>query len=300
MNVHVSARNGTREFACEPGEKILHAGLRSGVELPDECATGTCGTCKATLLGGLVESEWPEAPGGRYLKSAAELLMCQSVARDACRLEVAIALKAPEPPVPAPRTLGGIVRAPRRLTHDVVAFDLDLDEPIDFEAGQFALLTMPGIRGARAYSMVNFDHGAARLSFVVKKKPGGAVSEGLFGHDGEGARRRVFAPAGQAIFHPDTRKHILCIAGQRDRGNDVDPCPRLWRRSFRGLGWSRLLRCPHRARRLLSRRARGVPVPLSGAAGHHGGPLRRRGVAGAGRRLSGLRVRRRPRPRGGR
>jgi len=213
MNVHVSARNGTREFACEPGEKILHAGLRNGVELPYECATGTCGTCKATLLGGLVESEWPEAPGGRYLKSAAELLMCQSVAREACRLEVAIALKAPGPPAPAPRTLGGIVRAPRGLTHDVIAFDLDLDEPIDFEAGQFALLTMPGIRGARAYSMVNFDHRAGRLSFVVKKKPGGAVSEWLFGHDVEGARLGVFAPVGHAIFRPDTRKHILCIAG---------------------------------------------------------------------------------------
>src|SRR5262249_60686430 len=138
---------------------------------------------------------------------------CQRAAPAAGRLEVAIALRAPEPPMPAPRTLGGIVRAPRRLTHDVVAFDLDLDEPIDFEAGQFALLTMPGIRGARAYSMVNFDHRAARLSFVVKKKPGGAVSEWLFGHDVEGARLRVFAPVGHAIFRPDTRKHILCIAG---------------------------------------------------------------------------------------
>jgi toluene monooxygenase electron transfer component len=213
VNVHVSARNGTREFGCERGEKILHAGLRNGVELPYECATGTCGTCKAKLLDGLVESEWPEAPGGQYLKSEAELLMCQSVARDACRLEVAVALKAPEPDAPSPRALGGVVRAPRRLTHDVVAFDLDLDEPIDFEAGQFALLTVPGIRGARAYSMVNFDRQAGRLSFVVKKKPGGGVSEWLFGHDVVGARLGVFVPVGHATFRPDLRKHLLCIAG---------------------------------------------------------------------------------------
>jgi toluene monooxygenase electron transfer component len=213
VNVHVTARNGTREFVCEPGEKILHAGLRRGVELPYECATGTCGTCKAKLLGGLVESEWPEAPGGRYLKSEAELLMCQSVARDACRLEVAVALKAREPDAPSPRALGGFVRAPRRLTHDVAAFEVDLDEPIDFEAGQFALLTVPGIPGARAYSMVNFDRGARRLSFVIKKKPGGAVSEWLFGHDVEGTRLGVFAPVGHATFRPDVQKHLLCIAG---------------------------------------------------------------------------------------
>ena len=50
MKVVVNARNGARDFECEPGEKILHAGLRSGVELPYECATGTCGPCKARLL----------------------------------------------------------------------------------------------------------------------------------------------------------------------------------------------------------------------------------------------------------
>jgi len=214
VNVHVSARNGTREFVCEPGEKILHAGLRHGVELPYECATGTCGTCKAKLLGGLADSEWREAPGGRYLKSEAELLMCQSVAREACRLELAVPLKARESDWPAPRALGGVVRGSRRLTHDVVAFEVDLPEPIDFEAGQFALLTVPGIQGARAYSMVNFDRGSRRLSFVVKKKPGGAVSEWLFGgHDVEGQRVGVFGPVGHATFRPDIRKHLLCIAG---------------------------------------------------------------------------------------
>src|SRR5262249_57483588 len=76
-----------------------------------------------------------------------------------------------------------------------------------------ALLRVAGIGGARGYSMVNFDHRAGRLSFVVKKKPGGAVSEWLFGPDVEGARLDIFAPVGHATFRPDIRKHILCIAG---------------------------------------------------------------------------------------
>src|SRR5204863_10074375 len=69
------------------------------------------------------------------------------------------------------------------------------------------------IAGARAYSMVNFDRRAERLSFVVKKKPGGAVSEWLFGDRVEGARLGVFAPMGHATFQPDAGKHVLCIAG---------------------------------------------------------------------------------------
>jgi toluene monooxygenase electron transfer component len=213
MNIVVNAKNGSREFECDPEEKILHAGLRRGVELPYECATGTCGTCKARLVSGRVESEWSEAPGRRYLKSEAEFLMCQSLARDHCTLEVGGTLKSREPSPPGPRAQGGVLHAYRRLTHDVAAFDLALDEPLDFEAGQFALVSVPGIVGARAYSMVNFDRGAKRLSFVVKKKPGGAVSEWLFGDGVEGTHVDVFAPVGHATFHPGLTRHLLCIAG---------------------------------------------------------------------------------------
>jgi toluene monooxygenase electron transfer component len=112
VKIVVTARSGAVEFACEPGEKILHAGLRSGVELPYECGTGTCGTCKARLVSGRVESEWPDAPGGRYLKSPAELLMCQCVARDDCALEVGV-LKTREP-TRRPRRAGGHAAPVRR------------------------------------------------------------------------------------------------------------------------------------------------------------------------------------------
>jgi len=213
MKVTVSARNGTREFECEAGEKILHAALRRGVELPYECATGTCGTCKARLVRGRTTSDWPEAPGGRYLKSEAELLTCQSVAHEDCALEVGIALKVSEPNTSLPAAVGGVLRGWRRLTHDVAAFAVDLDTPIDFAAGQFALLRVPGVAGARAYSMVNFERAAGRLSFVVKRKPGGAVSDWLFGETVEGARLGVVAPLGRATFHPDVKRHVLCIAG---------------------------------------------------------------------------------------
>ena len=212
MKISVTSRTGAGEFECTPGEKILHAGLRSGIALPYECGTGTCGTCNARLLSGRVASEWPDAPGGRYLKSEAELLMCQCVAHEDCALEVSV-LKAPEAGIPLPGRLGGLVRDWRGLTHDVAAFDVDLDRPLDFDAGQFALLGVPGIAGARAYSMVNFERGARRLSFVVKKKPGGAVSEWLFGAGVDGTRVELFAPLGHATFRPGLAKHVLCIAG---------------------------------------------------------------------------------------
>ena len=213
MKISVTSRTGTHEFECAPGEKILHAGLRHGIELPYECATGTCGTCKARLVSGRTESEWPEAPGTKYLKTEAEFLMCQCRAREDCSLQVGGALRSSEEGASSPRVMGGVLRGLRRLTHDVVAFDVDIDQPLDFAAGQFSLLSVPGIQGARAYSMVNDDVATGRLAFVVKKKPGGAISEWLFADAADGARLGVFGPLGHATFHPGVPRHVLCIAG---------------------------------------------------------------------------------------
>ena len=165
MKVVVNARNGTRDFACAAGEKILLAGLASGVELPYECGTGTCGTCKARRSSGRTASEWPEAPGHRYLKTEGELLMCQNVALEDCVLEVGATFK--EAFAPAPRAMGGVVRGSRPLTHDVLAFNIELDEPIEFvflpepvpalDRGPLALLGV--ILGAVALVFLRRDRG---------------------------------------------------------------------------------------------------------------------------------------------
>jgi toluene monooxygenase electron transfer component len=213
VNITVQARNGTHHFSCGPQDKILLAGLHSGLDLPYECTTGTCGTCKARVLQGSVTSAWPEAPGTRYLKGPGEVLMCQGLALEDCTLEVGRAVTAEMPVHSRPRTFGGVLRSPRMLTHDVLAFEIELDEPLDFEAGQFAIVTVPGIQGARAYSMVNFERQAERLSFVVKKKPGGILSEWLFAPGVDGSRLGLVAPLGHAFFQPEAARHMLCVAG---------------------------------------------------------------------------------------
>ncbi|HEY4350712.1 MAG TPA: 2Fe-2S iron-sulfur cluster-binding protein, partial [Paraburkholderia sp.] len=69
MRIQVNARNRGYEFEALPGERVLHAGLRAGIALPYECATGTCGTCKATLVGGTVNDGWVGAPGKKFVKA---------------------------------------------------------------------------------------------------------------------------------------------------------------------------------------------------------------------------------------
>src|ERR1041384_7956249 len=69
MRVQVNARNRAFQFETASGEKILYAGLRAKIGLPYECATGTCGTCKARLIEGRINDGWPQAPGKKSLKA---------------------------------------------------------------------------------------------------------------------------------------------------------------------------------------------------------------------------------------
>src|SRR5918994_205231 len=214
MRIQVNARNRGFDFEALPGERVLYAGLRAGIELPYECATGTCGTCKAKLLSGRVRDRWPEAPGRKFVKpQAGEFLMCQCAAEEALTLEVSNFVYPVEPGACVPQICSGTVRNVRTLAHDVIGFALELEWPRDFDAGQFALLAPEGVGGYRAYSMCNFARGAQQLDFVVKRKPDGAFSQWLFGADREGARLESFGPLGKATFEPGLGKNLLCIAG---------------------------------------------------------------------------------------
>lgn len=215
MKVRVHSKTDTFSFACGEGERILYAGLAAGLQLPYECATGTCGTCRARVQDpDTVRDLWLDAPGAAKLRrDRGDVLMCQAVALKDCEMKIPSEFGFAADGAAFPEPQGGRVGAPRSLTHDVMAFDLELDRPMSFEAGQFVVLAFPGIEGFRAYSMVNYERDATRLSFVIKKKSTGGVSEWLFAAAIEGTRVEVFGPLGSAVFRPEEDHNLLCIAG---------------------------------------------------------------------------------------
>lgn len=213
MRVEVNARNRAYQFEAAAGERLLYAGLAQGIQLPYECGTGTCGTCKARLTSGSIEELWPDATGRSYLKQPGEFLMCQAAAKTDVRLEVPAFVYGMDPGACRPASASGALCNARLLTHDVTAFSVELERPMDFDAGQFVAMALPEVPGYRGYSMVNFERGARRLDFVVKKKPGGGASGWLFNAACEGSNVKLFGPLGSATFFPGVARNILCIAG---------------------------------------------------------------------------------------
>ena len=213
MKVTIRTRGSHHDVECGPRERILYAALRAGLDVPYECATGSCGTCKARARPGTVEDAWPEAPGLAKLKrERGEFLMCQGVALGDCEILVPSRIEAGAGGARRPRHLSGTLGGIRPLTRDVTAFRATLDRPIAFDAGQFVVLSVPGLDGYRAYSMTNHAARTDRLDFVVKHQPGGSFS-GWIGPGRAGSALDLFGPLGKATWRPEGDRDLVCIAG---------------------------------------------------------------------------------------
>lgn len=211
MNIVVRTRSGSFSFENAPGQRILYSALASGVHLPHECITGTCGTCKAGLKSGAVKVLWPKAPALSLIKPG-EYLLCQCAPTEDCELEVGSHVADQDVRL-APVRRRGVIRNWRALCPDILAFSIDLESEMTFNAGQFVALEFPDVEGPRCYSMVNSDSPTRSLEFIIKRKPGGAVSDWIFAHDRTSQEVDCFGPVGKAVYDPAVRNDILCIAG---------------------------------------------------------------------------------------
>lgn len=214
MTITVQTKTGVFEIDSDTAESILFAGLGAGLSLPYECATGTCGTCRARVMEGEAEVQWTDAPGMSKIKPAkGDILMCQTRAKGPCVLRVPADVVQDIAGRLKPERVSAVVTSTSRLTSDVMHFDVELSREIAFDAGQFFVVTAPGLRGARAYSMVNYAPSTKSLSFVIKRKPGGGFSEWAFENDMNGVELSLFGPLGQATFRPEENFDLVCITG---------------------------------------------------------------------------------------
>lgn len=214
MTISVDARSGLHAFECAADEPLLFAGLRQGLNLPYECGTGTCGTCRGRVIAGVVATAWETAPGfARLRRDKGDVLLCQARASGDCTVKVPADIASPSARHPRPAWCGGRIARFRMLTHDVAEFYVSLPAPVRFEAGQFVVIEADGVAGGRAYSMVDGDSPAERFRLVIKRKPGGGFSDWIFDANRDGTGLRVFGPLGRATFDAGEDRDVVCIAG---------------------------------------------------------------------------------------
>lgn len=161
----------------EEGEWILDAAFRQGIAVPHGCREGQCSSCKCLLVEGDVEVEdYSTFALADYEREGGHILLCRSYAYSDCTVELlnfdeelmrrAIAVK----------TIGGVLRAVKQLTHDIRLLEVEIDQPLKFWAGQFVELGVTEAAVVRSYSMASTPSSPTMLQFIVRKYPDGAFS----------------------------------------------------------------------------------------------------------------------------
>ena len=208
----VKALPSNREFHVRDGEPVLTAALREHFNLPHSCKGGSCGTCRVRVLSGSFQY-----PHGRPLGISAEeeaaghALICQARALEDLVIEVREIRHVTDVEI---RELPCRIERMQRLAPDVMGLWLRLPavEPFSWQCGQYVDVMLPGER-RRSFSLANPPHDAALLELHVRRAPGGAFSEQVFGELQAGSLLRIEGPLGQFIYRPGDRPLLLIGGG---------------------------------------------------------------------------------------
>nr|WP_314433115.1 2Fe-2S iron-sulfur cluster binding domain-containing protein [uncultured Brevundimonas sp.] len=197
-----------------PGQTLLDACLRAGVWLPHACGHGLCGTCKVEVLEGEVDhgnaSSFAlmdfERDEGKTLACSAmplgDVVIEADVDEDEDARRIAI------------KDYVGLVERREMITPDILALWLRLEgEGLDFQAGQYVNLHLPGIDGTRAFSIASSPAQPNLIELHIRRVPGGVGTAWL--HDGlkAGDSLNFTGPLGRFYVRRSAEKPLIFLAG---------------------------------------------------------------------------------------
>ena len=204
------------EIEVSEDETVLDAGFRQGINLAHGCKEGQCSACKSFLLSGEVELErYSTFALAEYEQEEGYTLLCR--AHPYTDLEVELLHYDEEmltSGVPI-RTLDTKVQAIEPLTHDIFKLCLSLEdaEPLQFHAGQYVDIAIPGTEHKRAFSMANTPAVGDRLEFMIKMYPGGQFSGLLKEGLAPGDPLKIRGPFGVFILREHSDADLIFIGG---------------------------------------------------------------------------------------
>lgn len=204
------------EFDCGEDETILSAALRHGVGLRYGCKHGACGSCKARIAEG--EVDLAEASGFalmQYERDAGMALLCSAYPLE----DIVVALESyDEAELHAAHPIVELncrITARHKLSPDIwqLVLENDGDTPLQFDAGQFVEVKVPGTDEWRAYSMANAPDDGRRIELIIKELPEGRFSHVLAQSLAEGDPLAVRGPYGQFKVQEGSAPIVMVAGG---------------------------------------------------------------------------------------
>ena len=200
----------TRFIDCKPGEKVLDAAFRARINLPMDCSDGVCGTCKCRAESGHYDlgDDYIEDALSEDEKNGGLVLTCQMVPQSDC----VIAVPAASVLCKTGHSKFGASVAKVEPHNDaaiVLELDVETNAPV-FLPGQYVNIDVPGSGQHRSYSFSSAP-GESRVSFLIKKIPGGVMS-GWLESAQPGDKLDLTGPLG-SFYLRDVQRPLLFLAG---------------------------------------------------------------------------------------
>ncbi|HEX7932060.1 MAG TPA: benzoate 1,2-dioxygenase electron transfer component BenC [Paraburkholderia sp.] len=178
-NIALNFEDGVTRFVeCKAGEKVLDAAFRAKINLPMDCSDGVCGTCKCRAESGAYDlgDDYIEDALSDDEKDSGLVLTCQMVPQSDCVIAVPASSTACKTAHSAFAATVSKVE-PHNDAAVVLELDVETNAPV-FLAGQYVNIDVPGSGQHRSYSFSSAP-GESKISFLIKRIPGGAMSTWL-------------------------------------------------------------------------------------------------------------------------
>lgn len=209
MTHRIAIEGSDVAFDCTPGQTVLDAALRAGIELPYSCRKGVCGSCAGSVVAGSVA-----AANGLPLRNDTctpdQVLLC------ACTPQANVTLrpqhwKRADPN--ARKTFIAKVYSNTLAAPDVSVLRLRLPagQRAKFQAGQYLQVLLDD-GSARCYSMANPPHESDGVTLHIRHVPGGQFTQRL-ATLAPGDLLKIELPHGHVPLRADDPRPLVLVAG---------------------------------------------------------------------------------------
>lgn len=205
-----------QEVQCREDQNILDACLRNGIYLPHACGHGTCGTCKSDVLEGEVNhNDASDFALMEYERNEGKTLPCVATPKSDVVLDADVEAEEGVTMYPVRDFIGTLAtledcaRETRRLL-------IDLDQEIQFNAGQYVQVTLPNAdKGEfRSWSVASSPAKSNQIELTIRNTPGGKGTEGWVFKDLKvGDPITIAGPYGRFFIRTAKDKPIIMIGG---------------------------------------------------------------------------------------
>ena len=197
----------------EEGQTILDASLRAGIYLPHACCHGLCSTCRVQVLDG--DFDHGEATTFAlmdYEREEGKCLACCATLNSDAVIEAEID-EEPDARVIPVQDFAGRVSRIEKLTPTIKGIFIELDHDIDFQAGQYVNLHVPGQSQSRAFSLASVPSNKREVELNIRQVPGGAATTWIHESLKVGDDIKISGPYGRFFVRKSAATPVIFFAG---------------------------------------------------------------------------------------